>query len=832
LNGYPYLTSTGTLSPGVDEAGSTPNPGHRYRISIDHTMGGSEAYVSVERDTGAGFVEIIPRFDIFTVNPSQAAVPQNWIVSLTGSTGGARNIHEIGEFEVCAALPIAAYGSPDHYEISHNSPGVTCEGSEVTITAHDASHNLFNVTSDTSITVTTTPAVDNIITSPVTMLSGTSSVSFYINETSVLANIDIDVTDGTASDLDDGGSEDAPFDFLDTAFRFYAGGSNTDSTPIGSQISGKPSNITPGNQNLTLRAVRTNTDTGACEAALQGTTAVDLAYECNNPTTCTASNLLSLTGSSTGNPNRNNNGAVTKNYTSVDMLFDANGEAPFLFNYADAGEITLHARKAVAANDPDPAFELIGQSNPFVVTPFAFHFLVADEPAQTNGAGLTYRKAGEAFDVTLRAVLYESGDNASNNTELANNGLTPNFGSHSSLALELGHSLQAPTGAGTSAGSLQGWSNQSVSFNNTASQGERLFSGLTWSEVGIISMNAGHSNYLGSGQTISGARPNIGRFYPDHFDVTVNSGGFDASCGNFTYIGQDFTYDSLQVPSLTITAKNSIGSGGTTVNYTDTNFMKLDALGITRVFPLTDTSQSGSDNITLMSVATDLLAGTGEALIVDGAGVMTYSFDAADLYRYTKNANAEIGPFDSSLSIAVTEIRDADDVLNGALISDVTPSASGSANESHRYGRFVMQNAFGPETDDLAMEAYAEFLSAPPDSQYRLNTADSCTNLVSTLTLNPTGASGTENHDSIPVGSGTSDFSYSSPLSSGDAGFLFTAPGAGNDGTVDVNVDLLAFPWLQYDWNGDGALQNPPSATASFGQYRGHDRIIYWRELQ
>jgi MSHA biogenesis protein MshQ len=119
---------------------------------------------------------------------------------------------------------------------------------------------------------------------------------------------------------------------------------------------------------------------------------------------------------------------------------------------------------------------------------------------------------------------------------------------------------------------------------------------------------------------------------------------------------------------------------------------------------------------------------------------------------------------------------------------------------------------------------------------YLLNSADSCTNLSSTISMTPAGTTGAENHGGIPVGSGTgtSDFSYNSPLSGGKAGFLFTAPGAGEDGEIGVNVDLLTFPWLQYNWNGNvaGSLQNPPSTTTMFGQYRGHDRIIYWREIQ
>ena len=45
------------------------------------------------------------------MNPSQAAVPVNWQISFTGSTGGSTNIHEIGNLKVCAQTLIPPTGS-------------------------------------------------------------------------------------------------------------------------------------------------------------------------------------------------------------------------------------------------------------------------------------------------------------------------------------------------------------------------------------------------------------------------------------------------------------------------------------------------------------------------------------------------------------------------------------------------------------------------------------------------------------------------------------------------------------------------------------------------
>ena len=63
-----------------------------------------------------------------------------------------------------------------------------------------------------------------------------------------------------------------------------------------------------------------------------------------------------------------------------------------------------------------------------------------------------------------------------------------------------------------------------------------------------------------------------------------------------------------------------------------------------------------------------------------------------------------------------------------------------------------------------------------------------------------------------------------------------------NEGSVDIEIDLASLSWLQYDWfsatgdlddagDPDGVADNP-EARITFGTYRGHDRIIYWEEIQ
>lgn len=100
LAGYLLHAESGGLAPGVDQSGAAPGPGHSYRVIVDHSNG-VNAWTSVLRDTGSGYATIVAPYDAKAM-PGQAAVPSNWQISLTGSTGGSTNYHEIDDLRICA----------------------------------------------------------------------------------------------------------------------------------------------------------------------------------------------------------------------------------------------------------------------------------------------------------------------------------------------------------------------------------------------------------------------------------------------------------------------------------------------------------------------------------------------------------------------------------------------------------------------------------------------------------------------------------------------------------------------------------------------------------
>lgn len=120
--GYQWLQGNASaLSPAIDNPSSTtPAFGYRYQVVVDARNSGQatpQTFVAVNRDvTGIGnsYSAIFPQFDAYaraiSLGFTQAAVPSNWQISFTGSTGGSTNIHEIGSMRVCAQTVVPPTG--------------------------------------------------------------------------------------------------------------------------------------------------------------------------------------------------------------------------------------------------------------------------------------------------------------------------------------------------------------------------------------------------------------------------------------------------------------------------------------------------------------------------------------------------------------------------------------------------------------------------------------------------------------------------------------------------------------------------------------------------
>lgn len=747
----------------------------------------------------------------------------------------------------------------DHYHVIHNGSAVTCITTPVTIQAHDVNHALVAL-SGVTLSLSTSlnhgnwtniaggsinPITNNGNGSASYVFSNESSVTFGLSDPTTTAeslvigatSSAITTTSGSAatctpSDYTFGSTCNAALSFAPAGF-IVSGSTGGAGATIPAQVAGMNSST------YYLRAVKTNTTTQACEAALIGANTVNFGYECNNPTTCSGSNLMSVNGGTATTIARNNNGSKGASNTSVGMTFDANGNAPFTLNYGDAGQVTLYASKAASGN---LLTALAGSTNAFVVKPAGFKLSNIKQtaspylanPAAANAAGNIFVKAGEYFTATATAIAI-------------NNATTPNFGNETTQ--------ESAKLIPTLASGLGLTNNPAIgSTFGTFTSGVGTGTSFAWNEVGIINLTPAiaDANYLGAGDVgttgsissgsnslavnsiamlvgskllIQGASTggdnliatvtaiagttvtlnvaasttvnnapvfltdgiNVGRFYPDHFDTEVNQvSGVPMSCPANLPTGltcpsiyNGFAYSAQQF-GLTVTARNA--SGGTTANY--------------------NTTSGFSKTVTLSPFG--LLGTTNPVANVGSLGVASVSAFAAG----TLTVNNEKFTFTTPPAAPTNIYIRADDTEASSLRTTNPTTTSVEGGVAVLSGRIKISNAYGSELLPLTLQATAQYYSA---NGWVNSLTDSVTKLALAYggTLTP-----------IPAVTLTPTTKV---LSGGNLLISLTAPGAGKTGTV------LVTPSIDPASPGNPVLL-PIAGTATFGIFKDNNGFIYRRE--
>ncbi len=814
--GYPYVAGTATLSPGIDISGNVAGPNHRYRITVDSRAGsGAGAQVSVERrttSTGA-FTSLIAPFNIFTANPAQAAVPTNFRLSLTGSTGGSTNIHEIDNLQVCATR-VNQIIEVDHYRFFHDGQGLTCGPESIRIVACRDADCTQEVSGPLQVTL-----------SPSGWVGGdtqtiTSGQTLQLRRTTA-GDVSLAVTASnpprrpfTPDRCFVGGTQrpDCTLNFADSGFSFDVPNHDAD-TP----------------QTMTLSAVGRDPGTQACVPGFANVTrsiAFGSAYQ--NPTTGTSAVRVNGTAVATG-------GSPT---TALPLAFDANGRASISVQYADAGALRLFARYTGSAANSDAGLVMNGQDD-FVARPI-LHLEITSpaNPAAADASGGVFTVAAQNFAtrVTARNV---------------NGAVTPNFGREISPpgeAVQLRSTLVAPAGGNNPA---------PVGSFGAASSGV-LTGNWRWDEVGIIGL-AAHlvdNDYLGAGdlsRPAAAVLPRVGRFVPRRLDVAAAPGvvpAFAPSCaaGRFGYAGQEFGFATP--PQLSVTALNAQGS--TTLNY-----VNVGSTAAGRFWKLAGTLPGRTYTHTPAPAVALTRTTTGapyapvdiSASPFDGSGLLRPS-DVTSLDRLTYAKPATFGaPFAPQVTMAVpaVDLTDSDGRChdpdnNGtcdafSVVGITGTLDAGGQSWQLRWGRIAVTNAFGPEVIDLRVPMRAEFFNG---TTFVANTDDVCTGVTMQAladanagdTLLPaetcvqdTGSPGASGQGCSVAGA--VDRRYTVTPAGGDYRLWLRAPGAGNVGILDLTPNVPA--WLQFNWRGTGNVA--PTARVGFGVFQGDRRAIHEREV-
>lgn len=662
-------------------------------------------------------------------------------------------------------------GTLHHLRLLHDGQGLTCQAEPVTV------HACADAGSDATCTAFTDGVAG-------TVTAGSHSLAFSIPAGQSSTQVSIPQTTAATLALgtsvagyDDGltrcyvgTTQQCQLTFVDTGLLFSP---NPYQQTLPHQVSGVASTIY-------LAAVRTDDNTGTCGPALSGSQPVGLAYECLNPSLCHAQSMLLLNGASIV---RNNAGAALS-YSSINLDFNASGIAELGFDYRDVGSIALHARLTLS----EPATTLIGRSNDLVVRPHDLVLNIPDNPAAANHLGDVFRVAGDDFPMILTAM------NALNQP-------TPSFGRETIPQLPgLTTTLVAPVGGVTPA-QAGNFGSFGLDCEGNPGQAGAACGQFHWPEVGIISLRASVSDYLGTGEVLGTASGNIGRFIPAHFDLTplLQAAACEGGAAPFSYYGQDGLETEFRIE-----AHNR--AGAVTQNYRD-NFAKL-ALNDWAVYGFT--GEGLPDGLSLASTET---APTG-----------SWQNGVAEVLAQHRVSR-------SATPVAPATLR----ILAAPKDSDgVTTDPAQAVHDSDfllRHGRLRLQNAHGSELLPLQIPLQLEYLHA--DGVFVANTDDACTviDLATQLQLRGSGEWLAADQPVLLAGGSGSTSASLGAWENGRAQLTLSAPGVGNTGYVDLRSLISANQaWLSHPWQCDTSAPNEACARATFGIFEGSPRQIFLRE--
>lgn len=780
------------LSPPIGTTSTTRAPNHRYRVRLDTRIEG-QALITVQRDTsgtGNNYQTVIDTFNLFTAQPLlQQRLPENLRLSFTASTGGSTNIHEIGNFRVCAERSFVLVPEVDHIRISHPGQQISCESAPLQITAcADAQCTSPAVVASSALLQATSPATWS--GPSVSGVSGANQAQINFQNGQAVAGLSlvaggpVDIALSSAAPQPSSpdplqcfvGGVRGPcrIDFITAGLQFY-----NPAQPFSTSLGPKTAAT---DYQVGLRAVETNLQTGACQARVFGNQTINLDFSCADPVSCVVGQHMLVTGM--GEPRRieATDNTIGERYSgTLPVTFNEDGQTTFLINYSDAGSIRLGASLNLPQTGTQPAVTLTGRSSPLVSVPATLALLA---PAQGSSFDHNVGRfiAGEPFTLQVEAR------NASGQ-------VTPNFGREQTPVVpEVSpQRLLRPEGGRFESGLF------STGELTLTAPGRYQSDNAVWNEAGSLVLRAQLPNnrYLAANANI-GSEASIGRFYPFGFELDESS-LLNACLSDtpFSYLGDPSIEAQYRLQAVN-------RAGNVLINYTDepnTNYQARFGFTImgsdiddTRLFANPDNTPPDISN-----------AAWSE-------GELVFNQPSADTPRLLgiqrQASNVEEGPY-TGVELGLTVEQNPDNINDiGVFTLDGTVDMI--------FGRLVLDNLAGPEDETLNIIARVERWDG---QRFVRHIADSCTQLTASnfvIGANPSNLNSSilpSAGEQVPLTLGLSseDFGWSPAGASGEFEFSYQAP-----------------VWLRYNW--DGSVEQGPSAVATFGQFRGNDRIIFWLE--
>ncbi|EGQ9899319.1 MSHA biogenesis protein MshQ [Vibrio cholerae] len=803
---YRYLTHQ-TVSPNIDTRNTnTPAPGDRYLIEID-SRNASQVLLSIRRTRNNSTTTILNQYSI-PLN-QQGAIPEEFFLSLAGSTGASVNNHEIDNFRVCALKSRPVGAQINHFRITLPQQALTCDVADVSVRAC--------ANSDCSNTFT------DPVTAYLTPNSLPSATGGWVNGPTLTLNNGIGLTQlrrNEAGTVDVGVSGSNP-----TAVAFY----NTQCSYNGSDFSANNCTVNFLDSGFVVdvpNAYANQTVTGTIKAVRKDNASQQCLPSFGNVQKSVAfwSDYLEPSSGSSGFKvlpvvvNGTNVGQSANNAQPINLTFDQNGTAAFTVSYREAGNVALNARFTGSGDEQDLLLE--GQAS-FIRVPKA---LVLNAKSFYNSDGQcpaanmscnVFARADENFDLNIRAeaVVADPVD--------ASDDLTIHNYQQQNIALQ--HTLVQPS---TGQSGVLGVNEYTHLQGGTTTVAQKV------SEVGVFDFSlVAPTHYLGLDLASANlpidvvSTGPIGRFIPAYFDVSPMTVTLAAACSTggqpFTYLGQPFSYANN--PGLYLQPKS--GSGSDTLNYLIGDWWRYENSWTERDYSDTANNLSIVFTNQLDEPVTRQTASTS-GVILDGERL---SYQKPLQPKPVFNAAF-------NLTLSASDLTDQDGVCYrpnaSPLCSGYTFSHIDGAMPLY-WGKLVIQDLYGPETQALEQPIYVEHFT---NNGFVRTIEDSCTALPAitgfTLQSDPNNNGYTVLTTGVAVPPQVLAEHSAASLNSGQRAIRFSAPGAGARGVIDSVLDLNAHNllWLAEDKDGDGNFDQTTQGRAQFGLYRGSDRVIWWRE--
>lgn len=482
----------------------------------------------------------------------------------------------------------------------------------------------------------------------------------------------------------------------------------------------------------------------------------------------------------------------------------------------------------------------------------------------TDAASEKFTAAGNTFALNIRPLRWAStsgddsspqaGGSAIETSAYCSSAVTQNFFSdQSQLAalVVLSHQVAQPANGndGTFNGTLE-------QLNTTGGNSEYLpFSGLSWSEVGVLRVNADISGTYLEMKVNQGYRE-IGRFSPDHLALISNDWDYADGHTGFVYMNQTIPYQFI------VEAQNL-------QNEATTNYSAFSEALIADIKLLAVDSEGEELGDRIQDYDLQFWDGSGVGAWSGALLSLNSSNNAFTFLKQQQSASPYTtsvdGPYQSGFGLRVTDKVDGVDFASADL--DLNASSTlldtGKAFATQpdiRYGRMALKDVGGTSVSTINIPLRVEywqgsrFVTNSDDSGSHFATPDDyiCRQTVwsqASSSANATLSGSDTSSNWTKVASGQSSKLFAKPASSDEsvndrqqirfwlrldddtsnASNDTRSPQVGETG-VTCGAQYTAQPWLQYNWRDKG--DEDPSAVVTFGIHRGNDKVIFRGETR